>query len=153
MYSAPTPAHMLLRPAILEPPDGRGREPAGVLAEQCDQGLVEIARRDALEIQDRDQHLEALRATRVGRQDRRPPAAGAPRSAKTASASAFRRCCRRLSRPRLPPCSAAIPTSSLTTPSHDFASKHRLHGLAQHYSSPHDQRQIAAFGRAMGESW
>ena len=28
------PAHVLVRPGVLEPPDGRGREPAGVLAEQ-----------------------------------------------------------------------------------------------------------------------
>ena len=31
------PAHMLLRPHFLEPPDGRGRQPAGVLAEQREQ--------------------------------------------------------------------------------------------------------------------
>ncbi len=29
------PAHVLLRPGLLEPPDGRGRQPAGILAEQA----------------------------------------------------------------------------------------------------------------------
>ena len=37
------PAHMLFRPGVLEPPDGRGREPAGILAEQGDQRLLEVA--------------------------------------------------------------------------------------------------------------
>ena len=35
------PARMLVRPGLLEPPDGRGREPAGILAEQCDQRFLE----------------------------------------------------------------------------------------------------------------
>ena len=30
------PTGMLVRPGLLEPPDGRGREPASTLAEQCD---------------------------------------------------------------------------------------------------------------------
>jgi hypothetical protein len=80
------PVHMLLRPGVLEPPDGGGREPADVLAEQRNQDLVEIARRDALEVEDRDQHLKALRPERIGRQDRRGQVdalaafAGAPRT-------------------------------------------------------------------------
>ncbi len=65
------PARMLLRPGVLEASDGRGREPAGVLAEQRDQRLLEVAGGDALEVEDRDQHLEALRPARVGRQNRR----------------------------------------------------------------------------------
>src|SRR6266516_428188 len=65
------PARMLVRPGVLEPPDGRGREPAGVLAEQRDQHLLEVAGGDALEVEDRNQHFEALRAARVGRQNRR----------------------------------------------------------------------------------
>ena len=40
------PARMLLRPGLLEPSDGRGRKPASVLAEQRDQCLIEVARRD-----------------------------------------------------------------------------------------------------------
>src|SRR5262249_24132300 len=64
------PAHMLVRPGLFEPPDGRGRKPAGVLAEQCHQCFLEVAGGDTFEIEDRDQHLEALRAARVGRQDR-----------------------------------------------------------------------------------
>src|SRR5262249_4205667 len=65
------PARVLLRPGLLEPSNGRGREPAGVPAEQCDQRVLEIAGRDALEVEDRDQHLQALRPARVGRQNRR----------------------------------------------------------------------------------
>src|SRR5271170_4425003 len=68
---ASAPAYMLLRPGILEPSDGRGREPAGLLAEQCDERFLEVAGGDALEIEDRDQHLEALRTACVWRQDRR----------------------------------------------------------------------------------
>src|SRR3979411_2917233 len=41
------PTCMLARPGLLEPPDGRGREPAGILAEQCDQRLLEITLRQA----------------------------------------------------------------------------------------------------------
>ena len=62
---------MLLRPGLLEPPDGCGRQSAGVLAEQCDQRLLEVSCGDALEIEDRDQHLQALRPARIGRQNRR----------------------------------------------------------------------------------
>src|SRR6476619_2732605 len=62
---------MLLRPGLLEPPDGCGRQSAGVLAEQCDQRLLEVSGGDPLEIEDRDQHLQALRPARVGRQNRR----------------------------------------------------------------------------------
>ena len=65
------PARVLVRPGVLEPPDGRGREPAGILAEQCEQRLLEVAGGDALEVEDRDQHLEALRSARIGRQNRR----------------------------------------------------------------------------------
>src|SRR6516164_2902629 len=62
---------MLLRPGLLEPPDGCGRQSAGVLAEQCDQRLLEVSCGYALEIEDRDQHLQALRPARIGRQNRR----------------------------------------------------------------------------------
>ena len=68
---AVAPARILLRPGLLEPSDGRGREPASVLAEQRDQCLIEVAGRDALQAEDRDQHFEALRSTRVRQQNRR----------------------------------------------------------------------------------
>src|ERR1700731_3350710 len=45
------PTRMLVRPGLLEPPDGRGREPAGILAEQCDQRLLEIAGGNALQVE------------------------------------------------------------------------------------------------------
>src|SRR4030088_3536886 len=51
------PTHMLVRPGLLEPPDGRGREPAGILAEQCDQRLLELTGGDALQAENRDRHL------------------------------------------------------------------------------------------------
>src|SRR3981189_3495293 len=51
------PTRMLVRPGLREPPDGRGREPAGILAEQCDQRLLEITGGDALQVENRDQHL------------------------------------------------------------------------------------------------
>src|SRR5450759_3337378 len=61
----------MLRPDLLEPPDSRGRQPTGVLAEQHDQCLLEVAGGDALEVEERDQHFEALRSACVGRQNRR----------------------------------------------------------------------------------
>ena len=65
------PAPVLVRPGFLEPPDGRGREPARVLAKQCDQRLFEITAGDALQVENRDQHLQALRSARIGRQNSR----------------------------------------------------------------------------------
>src|SRR5213079_2132759 len=59
------PARVLFGPDLLEASNGRGREPAGVPAEQCDQRVLEVAGRDALEVEDRD------RPARVGRQNRR----------------------------------------------------------------------------------
>src|SRR6266545_1911400 len=44
------PARVLFGPSLLEASNGRGREPAGVPAEQCDQCVLEIAGRDALEV-------------------------------------------------------------------------------------------------------
>src|SRR5437763_4351461 len=61
---------MLVRPNVPEPCDGRSREPTSILAEQRCQRLLEPAGGDALEVEDRDQHLEAFRAARVRRQDR-----------------------------------------------------------------------------------
>src|SRR3954453_14796647 len=65
------PAGMLLRPGLLEPSHGRSREPASILTEQRDQRLLEVAGGNALEVEDRDQHLQALRPACVGRQNRR----------------------------------------------------------------------------------
>src|SRR6266700_3073573 len=65
------PARMLLRPGLLEAPYGGGREPGRVLAEQRDQRFLEVAGGDALEVEDRDQHVEALRSASIGRQNRR----------------------------------------------------------------------------------
>src|SRR5258708_1070104 len=64
-------ARVLFRPRLLETPYGRGRKPAGVLAKQRNERLLEVAGGDPLEVEDRDQHFEALRSARVGRQNRR----------------------------------------------------------------------------------
>src|SRR5205823_1303826 len=64
------PARVLVRPNVPEPCDGRGREPTSILAEQRCQRLLEPACGDPLEVEDRDQYLEAFRAARVRRQDR-----------------------------------------------------------------------------------
>jgi hypothetical protein len=82
-------------PGLLEASNGRGREPAGVPPEQCDQRVLEVAGRDALEVEDRDQYLQALRPARVARQNRRRkadalaafPAAVRTRGQRTATGS------------------------------------------------------------------
>src|SRR4051812_41779990 len=57
--------------------DARGGQPTRVRAEQRRERVLKVAAGDALEIEDRDQNLEALRAAGVGRQDRgREPDAG-----------------------------------------------------------------------------
>src|SRR5205085_8428772 len=61
------PARVLVRPNVPEPCDGRGREPTSILAEQRCQRLLEPACGDPLEVEDRDQYLEAFRAARVRR--------------------------------------------------------------------------------------
>ena len=38
------PARVLVRPSVFKPGDGRGREPAGILAKQRQQCLLEVAR-------------------------------------------------------------------------------------------------------------
>lgn len=64
------PMLVLVEPDLLQPRDGRGRQARRILAEQRSKRLLEIAGRDALQIKDRDQHLQAAGAPRVGRQDR-----------------------------------------------------------------------------------
>src|SRR5207302_1752456 len=66
-----TPADVLVDPGLLQPRNGRSREPAGVLAEQRAERFLEVTGGDALQVEDRDQHFEALRAPRVGRQNGR----------------------------------------------------------------------------------
>src|SRR6516162_2493201 len=52
---APAPTHMLLRPGLLEPGHRRSRQPAGVFAEERRERLLEVAGRDAFEVEDRRQ--------------------------------------------------------------------------------------------------
>src|SRR4029077_18102603 len=65
------PLRMLLGPCLFEPANGRCREAGRILADERGEHLLEVASRDALEVEDRDQHLEALRPARIGRQDGR----------------------------------------------------------------------------------
>jgi hypothetical protein len=53
---------------LLEQPDIPGRRPNGLLPEQHDQCLFEVAGEDALEIEARNQHLGTLRSAGDGRQ-------------------------------------------------------------------------------------
>src|SRR5215471_7650675 len=54
VHPAALPACVLVRPSLLEPPDGRGREPTAVLAKQRDERLFEVAGGDALEVKEWD---------------------------------------------------------------------------------------------------
>ena len=63
------PVRVLVEPDLLQPRDGRGRQARRILAER--KRPLEIAGREALQVKDRDQHLQAPRAPRIGRQDRR----------------------------------------------------------------------------------
>ena len=65
------PAGVLVDPGLLQPRNGRGRQPAGVLAEQRAERHLEVTGGDALQIEDRDQHFEALSAPRVRRHNGR----------------------------------------------------------------------------------
>src|SRR5580700_10995841 len=62
---------VLVEPDILQPRNGRDRQARRILAEQGSKRLLEITGRNALQVKDRDQHLQAAGAPRIGRQDRR----------------------------------------------------------------------------------
>src|SRR6516225_3012606 len=61
---------MFFGPHLLEADDGRCRQTWRV-ADEGRQHFLEVAGRDALQVEDGDQHLKALRSPRVSRQDRR----------------------------------------------------------------------------------
>ena len=65
------PLRMVVLPAVLQAADRGRRQSACVFAEQRRQRLGEVAGRDPLEVEDRQQLLDRLRAPHVGRQDRR----------------------------------------------------------------------------------
>ena len=68
------PSLVFVEPDVLEPRDGRGRQARTILAEQGGQRRREVAGRNAFQIEDRDQRIEALRTPGVGWQDcRREP--------------------------------------------------------------------------------
>src|SRR3954467_3967956 len=56
------PPGMLVQPSLLEAGDARRGQPTGVRAKQSRERVLKVAAGDALEIKDRDQNLEALRA-------------------------------------------------------------------------------------------
>src|SRR5690606_19798344 len=58
-------------PVVLEAADDGGREAGRVLAEQRRKRFLEVAGRDAAQVQDRQQSIEASGPTRPFRQDRR----------------------------------------------------------------------------------
>src|SRR5215470_11851018 len=60
---------MFFGPHLLEADDGRCRQTWRV-ADEGRQHLLEVAGRDSLQVEDRDQHLKALRSPRISRQDR-----------------------------------------------------------------------------------
>ena len=72
------PCCVFVEPAVFQAADGRRRQAARILAGKGCKCLGEVAGRDALEVQDRQQRLDRLRAPHVGWQDRRrePDAAG-----------------------------------------------------------------------------
>src|ERR1700686_5213571 len=76
---------VLVEPDILQPRNGRDRQAQRILAEQGSKRLLEITGRNALQVKDRDQHLQAPGAPRIGRQvagvkRMRPAPSAAPRS-------------------------------------------------------------------------
>ena len=65
------PARVIIRPALLQPGDDRGRQVGRVLAQQDTQRLLEITGRDAAQVQDRQQGIQTCRPSRPARQQRR----------------------------------------------------------------------------------
>src|SRR5512142_1688945 len=70
-FSAPadTPRLVILLPDRLEPGDGGRRQVGGVRAEDRLEGLGEVASADPLQVQPRNQFLQALGPPQVGGQD------------------------------------------------------------------------------------
>jgi len=73
-------SRMIVLPAFLQPTDRRCRKPWRILAEKSRQRFGEVAGRDALEVQDRQQRLDRFRAPHVGRQWPAPLKRGQPES-------------------------------------------------------------------------
>src|SRR5437868_5932832 len=65
------PRGVLVEPTVLQAADGGCRQSGSILAQQRRQRLGEVASRNPLQIKDRQQRLDRLRAAHVGRQDRR----------------------------------------------------------------------------------
>ena len=58
-----------LLPELLQTHDVRGAEPGGPLSQDGREGLGEVARRDALEVERRDQSVDLRAASPVARQN------------------------------------------------------------------------------------
>ena len=65
------PTGVLIHPNLLQSRDGRGRQSRCIRPKQRRQGLGKVARRDTLEIEDRQQDLQASGSPGIGWQDRR----------------------------------------------------------------------------------
>src|SRR5204863_9197757 len=65
------PELVLVELALLQRRDGPGAQARRILAEQRSKRLLELAGRDALQVKDWDQHLQAAGAPRIGRRDSR----------------------------------------------------------------------------------
>src|ERR1700724_2163035 len=61
---------VLVEPDLLQPRNGRNRQARRILAEQRSERLLKTAGRDALQVKECDQHLQAAGAPRVRWQDR-----------------------------------------------------------------------------------
>src|SRR4029079_5463654 len=61
---------MILAPDLLQTNNGGTRQPGRLLANQSRERFGKVAGGDAFEVQDRDEHLQALRAPGIRRQDR-----------------------------------------------------------------------------------
>src|SRR5262245_25599615 len=62
---------MILLPAVLKAADRARRKAVRILAKQSSKRLREVTRRDALQVEDRQQRLDRPRAAHVPRKDRR----------------------------------------------------------------------------------
>src|SRR5713101_5673346 len=111
---------VLVEPDILQPRNGRDRQARRILAEQGSKRLLEITGRNALQVKDRDQHLQAAGAPRIGRQDRRceadaPGTIGsatvAPREAGVRRPGRYRSSPREQASARDEPCGSSQPWS------------------------------------------
>ena len=137
---------MLIDPPLLEPRDGVGRQPLGLIPQQRRERLLVISGGDALEVQPRDQLLDAAGALEVGREQ-----AGVEPCAPTAAITHLRHPHRDLAdaglhsalwqvavaHHRLAPVLQALPGNALQE-----ARQLRLDGLGDQLPCPRPQQRV-----------